>query len=218
MKWSCSTCETLGDTIDDLKSIIVQLNKKFEDLERSIQANNASNSANNSFNFNMEEVIQEINDRNDRKCNLIIYGLPEASNLNNGDNGSQNSLTAQVEDITRFLAPAIDSSNFVDGPIRLGRYDPSKPNPRPIKVKLSSEKVLISVLRNAKNLRGSRLGHVKISNDRTPKQMEYYRKLKAVLDDRKTKGENNIEIKYIRGVPKIVSSSRNSLNENRPAA
>ena len=44
-----------------------------------------------------------------------------------------------------------------------------------------------------------------IYSDKTPKQLEYYKKRKKELTDRTNRGETNLKIKYYNDVPKIVS-------------
>ena len=62
------------------------------------------------------------------------------------------------------------------------------------------------VFRNIKKLKSSeRYKHVIVSNDRTPYQVKYYKTVKKELDDRISKGEVNLKIRYHAGVPKIVS-------------
>ena len=51
----------------------------------------------------------------------------------------------------------------------------------------------------------SQFKNIKISFDRTPRQQEVYKQLKAQLNDRLVKGESNLKIRYFNGTPKIVS-------------
>ena len=41
--------------------------------------------------------------------------------------------------------------------------------------------------------------------DGTPRQISYYTELKEQLNARIDKGEQNLKIKYVQGVPKIVN-------------
>ncbi|KAJ8944299.1 hypothetical protein NQ318_021228 [Aromia moschata] len=52
----------------------------------------------------------------------------------------------------------------------------------PIKITIEDEQTVHNVLRRAKQLKDSSFGHISISYDRTPKQIEYYRKVKRELD------------------------------------
>lgn len=88
---------------------------------------------------------------------------------------------------------------------RLGKYDSSRQSPRIIKITLSEEKYVHDAIRNTKKLLDSDdLKHIKISMDRTKRQIEYYKSVKSALDNRISSGENNLKIKYINGIPQIV--------------
>lgn len=91
-------------------------------------------------------------------------------------------------------------------PVRLGKYDATKNNPRPIKISLRDEATVHNFIRKAKTLRDREtFKNVNISLDRTPRQIEYYRTVKNELIQRSSEGETNLQIKYVRGIPKIVS-------------
>lgn len=132
----------------------------------------------------------------------MFFGLPETANSSN------NNSTADKEAVTKilkYLQPNADFNSVT--PFRLGKYDPSRPKPRPIKVKLSSEELLYSCLKNGKKLKShTDFSQIIISNDRTPLQQEEYRSRRAELQQRINNGETDIKIKYIKGIPKIVSS------------
>lgn len=79
-------------------------------------------------------------------------------------------------------------------------------NPRPIKITLCEEDIVHNLIRKAKTLRDSNsFKKINISLDRTPRQLEHYKSLKRELNQRISDGETNLKIKYIRGIPKIVS-------------
>ena len=88
----------------------------------------------------------------------------------------------------------------------MGKLDPTKSSTRPLKVYLDKENTVHDIIRNAKNPKNSNnLKNVKISLDRTPRQVQNYKNLKNKLDERISNGETDIQIKYIRGIPTIVS-------------
>lgn len=168
LSWSCSECTKMGNNLIDLKSLIVSLKREIEELKAKITSNTSINTSSNDSSH-IEKVIQEVNERNARKSNLVVYGLPETT----GDPSNDKAGTDKeaVIKILQILQPNIDFNTV--SPFRLGKFDPSKPNPRPIKVKLASEELLYACLKNGKKLKSNReYSQIVVSNDRTPLQQE----------------------------------------------
>lgn len=91
---------------------------------------------------------------------------------------------------------------------RLGKYDPTRSeSKRPIKVVFSSVVSVTAVMRNLTKLRDNpRFGNISIFRDRTPVQIQLHNEIKTELNARLDNGETDIKIKYIKGIPSIVSS------------
>lgn len=88
---------------------------------------------------------------------------------------------------------------------RLGKYDPSRPKPRLIKVTLSDPSSAHNILTKTKKLKDNpSYSHINIFSDKTPKQVEYCRALQLELRKRLSEGESDIGIRHVRGTPKIV--------------
>ena len=93
---------------------------------------------------------------------------------------------------------------------RLGKFD-STPNKRsrPIKVVFSSEANVISTLKKLKKLKLKsiqKFAKISIFRDRTPMQIKIYNDVKTELNNRLQNGESNLKIKFIKGIPNIISS------------
>src|SRR5699024_701755 len=92
IEWKCDECRNVVDNtcnnsttattssncecckiIPDLKRVIDNLNATVLELKKQIASSKTSSDN------NIEEIIQEINDRQYRKKNLMIYGVPEQS-------------------------------------------------------------------------------------------------------------------------------------------
>lgn len=197
LKWTCQNCANIGDGLNDLKAIVLALQKEIESL-KSIKVD----PPNNNCNLDYEEIIQEINERNVRKRNVVVFGLPENSNLSSADRKVRD-LNA-VTNVLRYLSPTYDTSNI--NQFRLGKFDATKTSARPIKIILNDEQLVHELIRNAKQLQNhDTLSGVRISLDRTPRQLEYYRSLKNEMNMRTANGESNLQIKHVRGIPKIIS-------------
>ncbi|KAJ3654135.1 hypothetical protein Zmor_013346 [Zophobas morio] len=149
----------------------------------------------------LEEVAQEILERQRRSKNLIIFNLPEEPDTNTRQ-GSKDKDTLVLNNVFNITNP---TNTFTDlNIVRLGRVNESRI--RPIKVSFKDESDVLSIIRGAKNLiHDSQFKNIRISFDRTPRQQEVYKQLKAQLNDRLAKGESNLRIRYFNGTPKIVS-------------
>lgn len=185
-------CKSNQTDIGELKKAIENLQKDFNDLK-----GNKSNC--NTENMNtFEDIVQEITERDKRKCNLILFGVSEQQGTSEDRMLADKTL---VTDVLNTVNITPYEANLK--PIRLGKYTPEKT--RPIKVTLESENQVLIVIKKARELRNmDRYKLISFSLDRTPKQIEYYREVRKSLDERKRNGETDIRIKYVNGIPKIV--------------
>lgn len=198
LTWTCTNCHQIGNDVNDLKALIVSLQNDIRELkQKSVNANTAVS------NFNFEEVIEEINDRNKRKRNLIIFGLKEQNHNDPSNIRAENDIKVVSEVINKIL-PDLNNTNLK--PIRLGRFDLSRAKPRPIKITLENEQTVHDVIRNVNKLKEYQCyRNISVSFDRTPKQINYYNEVKTELNRRISEGDRNCKIKFINGLPKIVS-------------
>nr|CAI5826218.1 unnamed protein product [Callosobruchus analis] len=112
---------------------------------------------------------------------------------------------SQKAEVTKVLS-YLSQSVTVSSVRRIGRYDSNKNSSRPVKVTLASPVEVHELLRKTPMLKGSEaFKRISIFADKTPRQMEYYKKLKRELEERIGNGETNIKIKYWNGTPKIVN-------------
>jgi len=82
--------------------------------------------------------------------------------------------------------------------------------PRPVKILLSSQSDVFNILRTQKNLKTTaNWSNVRFSSNRITKQREEMGILRKTLQQRRDNGEQNIIIKYIKGIPKIVNTTKN---------
>lgn len=201
LTWSCKSCRSFASDINSLKSLIVGLQSEIKTLKQSVLDITPAPTASLPL-LDTEKIIQEVRDRERRKCNVIIYGCQEAPVRSAEE---QSGLDAETVGGI-FEAIGVDGGGL--RPKRLGKFDATKANNRrPIRVTLSSESAVSEVLRNANRLRSnSSFAGVFLSADRTRAQMEMYRNARAELKRRLEEGERNLKIRYIRGIPTIVST------------
>lgn len=190
--WTCDKCREYGNDLKALKAIIIN-------LQNDIQALKIGNPQSDSFDF--EEIISEINERNRRKRNLIIFNVKEQDQ-------SQSTEFRVNEDKTisaNIMQTLLPNANFQDiKPVRLGRYNSDKC--RPLRITLPNEDIVHNSIRSVMNLKKSQeYKAISISLDRTPRQIQYFKKVKKELEDRVNAGENDKILKYVNGIPKIVT-------------
>lgn len=199
LKWSCSDCLDLGDDITSLKTLIISLQEQILQLQKSCTKDPLENL------YSSENIIQELLEREKRKNNIIIFNAME---LNDGSKQDQSAADSAM------VADTLSALNISDKPIqitRLGKFDPAKQDKkRPIKLTFLNNFNFSKMFKNTKNLLEiNSLKHIKISSDKTPQQMQLYKKVKEELDSRKSKGEN-VLLKHIKGIPRIVSAEQHN--------
>lgn len=202
LKFFCEACNNGLRDIPELKLLINRLLPEVNELKS--QKNN-----NNVQNHSEEFIIGEVGERNIRLSNLIFYNVPE-SNLDNA--------VGRVNHDSNLVINIIDSI-ITDGNIRpsivirLGIH--GKNNPRPIKAVFSTPADVFEILKSKKKFLSlqppSTIG---ISSDRTLYQRNSMKKLRNELESRRTNGEIDLIIKYIRGTPTIVTKDNRSNARN----
>lgn len=196
--WTCSKCHRVGNDINALKAAVIALQEEMKLLK----SNNSSNHTTGDGNF--EEIVSEVLDRQTRKRNLLIFNASEQSRqLSNDERNIADK--NNVLDIIEYLLPTADIANC--NVFRLGKYNPSNNRPRPIKIRLRNEDDTRKILQKSGKLKNSdSFKDIFMTPDRTPRELEYYKKLKNELQHRKDNGEDDIIIKYINNIPKIIKT------------
>lgn len=145
-----------------------------------------------------ECLILEIQDRKDRLKNIIISGIPELCDTN-----LVNRRSHDEREVIKILN---NLSTCHTKPVKIFRV--GKPNPekiRHIKVCFNNEETPKELLINRSKIDKP----IKIFSDQTPMQQKYYKKINDELKRRQSAGEVDITIKYIRGLPTIITTSKN---------
>lgn len=146
-----------------------------------------------------EAVFEEVSDRLSRRKNVVLFGVPDDNNKE-----ADRRLLSQILDIV-LPEVAVDGMNM----FRLGRFKGENGGPRPIKLKLKNEQLVDDILSGSRLLKDSQeFKRVFISPDRTKKQTLFYKDVKKRFDERRARGEQNITIRYVNGMPKIVNKGK----------
>lgn len=194
--WSCKNCREFGSDIKDLKALILKLQ---DDIQALKSENSEMRSSVKGIDF--EEIVEEINERNKRKRNLVIFRLPE-QDQEQPVAARMDEDKAKVIEVLQQITPNFNGENIK--PIRLGHFTAGKN--RAIKITLDDEEQVNKITRKAYLLKNSnQYRNISVSLDRTPRQIAYYKMIKNQLSEREIAGERNLKIKYNNGIPKIVN-------------
>jgi len=144
-------------------------------------------------------ILDEIEDRNRRKCNLLIYNLPEPTGTGTD--------TKTVKNLVKNNLSI--SGVEVNKVTRLGKHKEN--SPRPILVTMADETSKWKCLKQAPKLRkDTKFSNVYISPDLTLKERQENKKLYLELKSRREKGEKDLMIKRGKIVTRTSTSNQQS--------
>lgn len=189
VSYSCRNCNVVSNDINELRSAIISLKDEILSRERS----NLSETL-------FEEILSEISERNNRKQNIILFNVAEKESQNADERKTHDGVTARS--ILQALPVDVDVERIEVH--RLGRFVSGASRHRPIRVRLNSVADVHGVVKNVRHLGTSaNFKNIRISLDKTKRQTDYYKKVKAELDARLADGESGLRLKYRGGIPKI---------------
>lgn len=200
LKFCCSDCES---GLLQVPLLLRQMEENTRKLEALTEKFNNISALTSGTSFNSptpEEVVVEAMERIKRSHNLIFKSIPESGGgvperINHDEQYVCNVLSSILED-----EPILRPQKV----IRIGRRSANRP--RPLKAVFSNSATCKRVLRSKNRLAGTQFRNVSIQDDRTPAQLAHLQELRNELKRRMDAGEVNITIKYVRGIPTIVSN------------
>ena len=196
MRFFCKKC-------DDSMSLLPKLTEMIKNMQMQIdQLINANVRETNHTNVDVDIISNEVQDRIARSKNVILYNVPEPVSHDTNTRIQQDRDT-----ISTILNDDLKVNVEFSRAIRLGRRGDGL-RPRPLKIICNEAYAAVEILKKRSLCKNG----VKINNDLTPLQRENMRKIRDELNERKTKGETDITIKYVRGVPQIVALNNKSKN------
>jgi hypothetical protein len=153
----------------------------------------------------IEGALSELEDRFNRRSNLIISGLPEPVRGNIEDQ------RAADDDSFAELLKSLDVNLGKDSRIDLRRLGKSNgPNPRILKVTFNKSQDRDSILRRSKLLRQTKYKNVFINKDLTVKQQKDRR---VLIEELKTRRALNEDV-LIRGDKVVLRCDLEKLDES----
>ena len=174
------TEKRLVNRFDDHDNKLISLSERVSKLE--------SDSSNISA-ADKKDLLSEIEDRLICASNIIVFDLPKAAKSKT-DLDPVNAIFGKITDFPRAVFAR-----------RFGK--PRDDKPALLKVSFSSNNDALMVLRNKKELNKHK---ITVKNDITPQQQSFIKSLQSELNTRIESGEENLTIKYKKGVPQIVQT------------
>lgn len=175
------------DEVLEINKKLIEENKKLREM---IENGNSSNET------NVNNIVQEIHERQFRATNIIITNIQESAEKNHLRRAEED-----TNNVKRILGD-FSSEVTIKKTFRLGKYDNNKN--RPLKVVLNSSDEALYILRNKNSIKQP---NINIFGDQTRMQRDYYLSVKNKLSEMVSQGINNKTIKYINNIPTIVNVS-----------
>ena len=196
-------CDSIKKKHDQLQNDVSSLASKMNDMHQNIQSKLSSLSSeviqSPTTPHSAIEAMNELDDRNRRKCNLIVHKLPEDS-----------------KDEETFLSICKDVLGLDAKIVTIKRLGQQRGWPRLLLVVLENEDIKRQILARSPRLRQSDSWKtVFITPDLTRQEREEGKRLRDELKRRRQNGESNLIIKRGRI---IVSSQRSNptLSKSQP--
>lgn len=183
-----------GETkMQNIESSSIQISSKLSFAEEKLHALESDFKCKVAPGLMSEEIISEIQERNNRTSNIIISGLPEPHDTN-----TQNRHQNDMQEVMKILNILTDNPQKPTKIFRIGKYNKDKN--RHIKICFTSSDIPRLLMRNRAKLNSN----IKIFPDQTPMQHNLFKKTKVELESRIAAGETGLTIKYIKGVPRVT--------------
>lgn len=189
--------DELCDKVDGVKEDVLELQKSNEMLKKKtavLEGDLNRIKENLMQGLHVHEAAGEMEERERRRLNLIVSGLPESSSESD-ENQKQDDIDSFDEILTALDIRCSDlESNTVADVRRIGRHTASTGNrPRLIKVKCKTIEQKIEILKKSKDLRSSiKFKTIYINPDRTLMQRALQKRLREELNERRKTGEDVI--------------------------
>ncbi|KAG8275477.1 hypothetical protein J6590_085220 [Homalodisca vitripennis] len=191
---------SLPAKVDNLIAEVDSLNKNLSHLEQRVNLNEAGlKTLENKFKniskhpVNPDLIVAELNKRSSRSKNIIIFNLPESDD--------KNVETRKVHDllvVNKLLNNFLPTYNCPSTKaLRVGKKYQNKP--RPLKVildnRLNSTRFIANFSRESATKIDQCFSDVRVSRDRTQREMESFKSIKSELDKRVASGVKDLATK-----------------------
>ena len=196
-KFKQNKSPSYADVVSNLDKETKAIKLNLDAINNKINSNNLQSGDGHAE--NVEPTLVEMQERDTRAFNVLIFGAAEANSEVVTERKSHD------EKIVKEILDCVESSVNVDQLkkiIRLGKYDPNRC--RPIKMVFPTKDNAKHVLRNRNKIPKETGKYLKY--DQTNMQRTYLKKVMDELQVRTNQGECDLKIRYFGGIPKIIKS------------
>lgn len=177
----------------DINTKLSSFDRKFEGLEAKIATMDAAAATSE---LDRETTIREAVDRINRSKNVIIHNIPEHTGA----------VAERKQHDSERVADVINTIGSTYSAVSVARLGKPRTDgkPRALRVIFPDSYAAKSILRNKKKLLDSpAVSSYRVYDDRTKMEIDYLEGLRRELQRRSDAGEQDLTIKYNRGVPEI---------------
>ena len=143
----------------------------------------------------VKEYMQEAEEKNKRKLNIVIVSLPESGKESADDR--KNDDRDRVRELVRKI-PEVDAGE-VDNQVRLGAFKIGQNvRPRLLRMEVKTEATKQKIMKGIYSLNANKpqAQRIYINHDNTPKERDQIKHLREELKIRKEAGEVNLGIDF----------------------
>lgn len=204
---------SLPSKVDNLISEVDNLNKNLLSLEKRVSENEnkvkslEERIVNTNTSINPEATIAEFHDRARRSKNIMLFNLVESKDKNLNNKKEHDRIL-----VNKLIQAYLPGTNL--DLIKILRVGKGKSNGmKPVKVVFANDSDSTKFITNFSTDSATRLdvcfSGVKVSRDRTPRELDYLKTLRSELEHRTSRGEKDLRIKYLNNVPHIIKNQKN---------
>lgn len=197
----------LNSDIENIKSDNSITKEKIKNMEQEISilksTETRSESPSKSLFSSHVDLILELKERSEREQNVVIVGIPEKND--------KSFIARRTHDMEEFMKVATTLIENCPKPIksmRLGKYITGKD--RPLKICFANRDTPRLLLQKRSKLPENT--NIKIYSDQTIAQKQYLQSVREELRKRLENGEDNLVIKYNKGIPFVTKMKDNQKN------
>lgn len=183
--------ESSGSMLNEMSDLKLSLQAVESKLDRFIEANVKVSSQVQQTSAMDDGMVVEMNDRQRKLNNVMLYNLVNQNNIEDSEHDFKEAAEI-VKEVTK-------QDLKITKVLRVGKKN--KNGAQALRVIFSNAEDALRVIRSKRFIDKSR--KVFIGADLTTRQIEQVKGLKKEVEERRKKGEENVRLMYVKGVPQV---------------
>lgn len=184
--WTCAHCRKVGKVLNnkvkvlskelqDMRKVITNVQEEQGEIKKDVEivkntCDQRKKKCEESKDQIRKEIFSELRERDEKKFNIIVHGLPEAPGTVINGNERKEHDVAEVKKVAKCIDINLDQVGDIKFVKRIGVRDPENENYRPILLGLKDEELKNKMMRARKKLIESDFEDVYIVPDMTKQQ------------------------------------------------